>query len=54
MAFEPDADDKYRTCPECGADCPPVVFDVEGGFRVSFACPEHGVHAIVDPFEQGR
>ena len=46
MAFEPDSDDKYRTCPECGADCPPEVFDVEGGFRISFACPEHGVHAV--------
>lgn len=25
MAFEPDSDERYRTCLECGADCPPEV-----------------------------
>ena len=27
------------------------VFDVDDGLRISSACPDHGVHAIIDPFE---
>lgn len=50
MAFEPDPDEEHRTRQECGADCPPEVFDVEGSARISFACPEHGVHVIVARF----
>lgn len=43
--------EEYRTCAECGRDCEPEIFDVEGSARISFVCPGHGVHAIVDPFE---
>jgi uncharacterized radical SAM superfamily Fe-S cluster-containing enzyme len=50
MALTPDSDEKCRTCPKCGADCPPEVFDVEGSTRISFACPEHDMHVIVAPF----
>lgn len=46
----------YRTCAECGADCEPEPFDAgEGrGIRIAFACPTHGVHSVVDPFEGKR
>jgi hypothetical protein len=45
----------YRTCPQCGRDCEPVPFAVEGkGARVSMICPLHGVHAVIDPFEGSR
>lgn len=50
----PDGDD-YRTCPQCGLDCEPVLFDSAGaGVRVSFICPTHGVHTVVDPFADCR
>lgn len=50
----PDGDD-YRTCPRCGLDCEPVPFDSAGaGVRVSFICPTHGVHTVVDPFADSR
>lgn len=50
------ADESYRTCAECGRDCEPEPFGAgEGqGIRIAFACPEHGVHSIVDPFEDTR
>lgn len=53
--FEP-ADEEYRTCGECGADCEPDPFDAgEGqGVRIAFASPTHGVHSVVDPFEGKR
>lgn len=41
----------YRTCSECGRDCPPEPLQHEQGFRIVFMCPEHGVHTVVDPFE---
>ncbi|GEB21942.1 hypothetical protein BAU01nite_06750 [Brevibacterium aurantiacum] len=46
----------YRTCADCGRDCPPEPFDAgEGqGIRIAFACPTHGVHSVVDPFEGKR
>ncbi|GAA2089311.1 MULTISPECIES: hypothetical protein [Actinomycetes] len=46
----------YRTCAECGADCAPEPFDAgEGtGLRIAFSCPAHGVHTVVDPFEETR
>lgn len=45
----------YRTCPECGRGCEPVPFDAEArGIRVSFICPLHGVHTVIDPFEGSR
>lgn len=56
--FDPLAreDESYRTCLECGADCPPEPFDAgEGqGIRIAFSCPTHGVHSVVDPLEELR
>lgn len=49
--FEPDPDEEYRTCPECGTDCTPEPFETDQGMRISFVCPEHGAHIIADPFE---
>ncbi|MBP1325054.1 hypothetical protein JOF28_000286 [Leucobacter exalbidus] len=48
--------DGYRTCPECGGDCEPdVAAGAAGmGVRIAFICPEHGVHSVVDPFEDRR
>lgn len=53
--FEP-ADEEYRTCGVRGADCEPEPFDAgEGqGVRIALACPTHGVHSVVDPFECKR
>jgi error-prone DNA polymerase len=40
---------------ECGRDCEPVPFDVSGqGIRIFMACPLHGLHTVVDPFEGSR
>lgn len=48
-------DDQYRTCPECRRDCEPVPFTTDDGHvRVSFICPVHGVHTVIDPFEDVR
>lgn len=49
-------DESYRTCTECGVDCPPEPFDAGDGrgIRIAFSCPTHGVHTIVDPFEELR
>lgn len=46
----------YRSCTECGEDCPPEPFDAgeSQGLRIAFSCPEHGVHSVVDPFEGSR
>jgi hypothetical protein len=52
--FEPDSKEKYRTCPTCGADCPPEPIEFDGGFRIAFVCPEHGVHSVIDPLEGTR
>ena len=49
--FEPDAEENYRTCPECGSDCKPELFETDSGIRIAFTCAEHGVHSVVDPFE---
>jgi len=55
MEVGPTPDEVYRTCAECGRDCEPVPFPVEGlGMRISFVCPLHGVHSVVDPFEGRR
>lgn len=48
--------ERYRTCPQCGRDCEPEPFeagDVEG-IRIGFSCPVHGVHTVIDPFEESR
>lgn len=49
-------DQSYRTCSECGGDCyPDLSAGVDGtGVRIAFVCPEHGVHSVVDPFEEER
>lgn len=50
------ANEDYRTCSQCGADCEPDP-DAGGdgiGARIAFVCPLHGVNAIVDPFEDLR
>ncbi|MFA5607988.1 MAG: hypothetical protein WDA07_12490 [Leucobacter sp.] len=49
------SDDGYRTCRECGSDCVPEDAGTDDtGARIAFVCPEHGLHAIVDPFEHLR
>lgn len=48
-------DQSYRSCAQCGADCQPEPTSVEGlGVRVAFICAEHGVNALIDPFEGER
>lgn len=45
----------YRTCTECGGECYPDSAGADGiGARIAWICPEHGVHSIVDPFEDKR
>lgn len=48
--------DDYRTCSECGADCyPDPNAGADGlGVRIAFICPEHGLHSVIDPFEEAR
>lgn len=49
-------DQSYRTCSKCGGDCyPDTSAGADGmGVRIAFVCPEHGVHSVVDPFEEER
>lgn len=55
MELLPVFGEAYRTCADCGRDCEPVPFRVEGlGMRISFMCPLHGIHSVVDPFEDRR
>jgi len=49
-----DIEEQYRTCSACGRDCEPVPFETEEGMRISFICPLHGIHTVVDPFEEAR
>lgn len=50
-SFREDANDTYRTCPECGVDCPPEDAGADGlGIRWVFSCPTHGPHNMLDPF----
>jgi len=44
----------YRICSRCGADCQPEPLEADDGFRIAFVCPQHGVHSVVDPFEDKR
>ena len=50
QVFEPDTEAEYRTYPQCGADCSLEPFEMDEGMRISFVCPEHGVHTVIDPF----
>lgn len=47
-------DESYRTCSECGRDCEPEPVPTDMGMRIAFTCPDHGVHAVVDPFDGCR
>lgn len=49
-------DERYRTCADYGRDCEPEPFDAGHGqgVRIAFSCPEHGVHSVIDPFEDLR
>lgn len=47
-------DESYRTCSECGRDCEPESVPTDMGMRIAFTCPDHGVHAVIDPFDGGR
>lgn len=44
-------DETYRTCSECGADCSPEPLPTDAGMRIAFHCPTHGLHAVINPFE---
>lgn len=46
--------EQHRSCPQCGADCPPESFETDDGLRIAFVCAEHGVHSVLDPFEDNR
>ncbi|MFC7463897.1 hypothetical protein [Brachybacterium sp. GCM10030252] len=45
---------RYRTCTECGGNCEPEPMPTEVGMRISFICPRHGVHSVIDPFAAHR
>lgn len=47
-------DEAYRTCTECGGDCEPEPVPTDAGMRIAFSCPAHGVHAVIDPFDDLR
>ena len=48
--FESEPEAEYRTYTQCGADCSLEPFEMDEGMRISFVCPEHGVHTVIDPF----
>lgn len=48
------ASDYYRTCSVCGSDPDPSLSADSTGVRVAFACAEHGVQSVVDPFSDLR
>lgn len=50
---ESDQAETYRTCLQCGRDCLPEAFSTSEGMRIAFACQEHGVHTVVEPFGEG-
>lgn len=54
--FGPTAvdDEEYRSCAECGQDCEPEPFATDKRIRIAFSCAIHGVHTVIDPFEQTR
>lgn len=48
-------DPGYRNCSSCGGECVPQALDAEGlGVRFAFACGEHGVQSVIDPFADSR
>lgn len=40
--------------PRCGGDCEPEPVPTDAGMRIAFSCPTHGVHTVIDPFENLR
>lgn len=56
LGFGPPKDESYRTCAECGGDCyPDPSPSADGiGVRIAYICPEHGMHSLIDPFEDKR
>ncbi len=49
-------EESYRTCSTCSGDCEPdTSLSADGtGVRVAWACAEHGVQSVVDPFSDLR
>lgn len=56
LCFGPPEDESYRMCAEFGRDRhPDQNVSADGlGLRIAFVCPEHGVHSVIDPFEDKR
>jgi hypothetical protein len=50
----PPGCESYRTCPECGVDCTPEPFLTKNVIHIAFACPNHGVHTVIDPLAGSR
>lgn len=45
-------DERYRTCADCEPDTSAGADGV--GVRIAWVCPMHGVHSVIDPFEDKR
>lgn len=46
---------RYRTCFQCGRECAPELNWADDlGIRIVYVCPQHGVHSVIDPFENKR
>ncbi|MGI6798820.1 hypothetical protein [Gordonia sihwensis] len=56
--FDPlsPGDESYRTCAGCGRDYEPDPSAGSDGVgaRITFVCPDRGVHSVIDPFEDMR
>jgi hypothetical protein len=46
------SDFEYRTCPHCGVDCEPEPVEADRRLKIAFSCADHGLHTLIDPFEQ--
>lgn len=44
----------HRTCAECGRDCVPEPVESDGRLKIAFICRKHGIHSVVDPFDDER
>lgn len=50
--MEAEDSSDYRVCSQCGGECFPDPFATEAqGPRIAFVCPEHGLNAVINPFE---
>lgn len=53
--FAAQRDQRFWNCVECGRECVPELNWADGhGVRIVYVCPQHGVHSVVDPFEDMR